>query len=71
MEQVSQLKCVLRGLAEQTEIDFDRQPLGDVLDYLKQHHDCEIQVDGRLREQRKESQPVTCHIRGVASCPHI
>lgn len=39
-------------LAEPTELDFQRQPFTDVLDYLKQRHDVEIQVDRRLQQEK-------------------
>lgn len=55
----------LGGLAEETEIDVDRRPLCDVIDYLKARHGCEIQLDGRLVERQKYLQPATCHVRGV------
>ncbi|HET6884344.1 MAG TPA: M56 family metallopeptidase [Pirellulales bacterium] len=35
---------ILAALGEKTELDFSRQPLADVIDYLKQRHDIEIQV---------------------------
>lgn len=55
--------AVLRGLAEPTEIVFNRQALRNVVDYLKQRHGCEIQFDARL--VKAPYAPVTCGIRGV------
>jgi Leucine-rich repeat (LRR) protein len=36
---------ILAALGQKTELDFTQQPLSDIIDYLKQRHDIEIQLD--------------------------
>ena len=38
---------ILAALDDKTELDFAEQPLTDVVDYLKQRHDIEIQLDSK------------------------
>jgi Ca-activated chloride channel family protein len=39
---------VQNALSEQTELDFTDQPLSDVIDYLKNRHEIEIQLDDKV-----------------------
>lgn len=54
------------ALDEQTSLDFNEQPLRDVLEYLKQRHDFLITIDeGALRDVGVRSDsPVTCSFSG-------
>jgi hypothetical protein len=60
----------LRGLAETTDISFNGPkfpPLTDVVDYLKQRHEIEIQFDvADAEDWKKYAVPVTCDIHGVS-----
>ncbi|HEX7376762.1 MAG TPA: vWA domain-containing protein, partial [Pirellulales bacterium] len=38
---------IMAALDDKTELDFAEQPLSDVVDYLKQRHDIEIQLDNK------------------------
>lgn len=58
---------ILAALDERTELDFLDQPLEDVMEYLKQRHDIEIQIDNKgLAEAGIGSDtPVTRSIKGI------
>lgn len=55
------------ALREKTELDFVQQPLSDVIDYLSQRHDIEVQLDGRsLTDAGVGSDtPITLSLKGV------
>lgn len=55
------------ALDETTEGDFTDQPLTDVLDYLKQRHDIEIQIDDRALSDSSVSTetPITHRFKGL------
>ncbi|MGH7140902.1 MAG: hypothetical protein ACREHD_34665, partial [Pirellulales bacterium] len=58
---------ILEALDERTELDFLDQPLEDVMEYLKQRHGIEIQVDNKgLAEAGIGSDtPVTRTLKGI------
>jgi hypothetical protein len=58
---------ILAALDEQTELDFLEQPLNDVMDYLKQRHDIEIQLDTRalIDAGIGSDTPITRNIKGI------
>lgn len=58
---------ILAALDEPTELDFVEQPLSDVLDYLKQRHGIEIQIDARaLADSGLGTEtPITRAIKGI------
>lgn len=58
---------IMAALDEKTELDFAEQPLTDVLDYLKQRHDIEIQLDSRAiaDEGLGSDVPITRSIKGI------
>ncbi|HVX12825.1 MAG TPA: hypothetical protein VHC22_16705 [Pirellulales bacterium] len=58
---------ILEALDDKTEIDFAEQPLSDVVDYLKQRHGIEIQLDKKaLTDAGIGSEvPITRTIGGV------
>ncbi len=58
---------ILAALDEKTEVDFTEQPLTDVVDYLKERHGIEIQLDARsLADLGIGSEvPVTRSIKGI------
>lgn len=58
---------IMAALDEKTELDFAEQPLTDVLDYLKQRHDIEIQLDSRaLADEGLGSDvSITRNIKGI------
>jgi hypothetical protein len=56
------------ALASRTELDFTEAPLQDVVDYLKDYHRIEIQIDRRVLEDVNVTTetPVTINIKGVS-----
>jgi hypothetical protein len=56
-----------QALASMTEMDFADSPLGDIVDYLKEVHKIEIQLDKRILEDVNVSRetPVTINVKGV------
>jgi hypothetical protein len=58
---------ILAELDEQTELDFAEQPLTDVVDYLKQRHGIEIQLDQKALSDTGlgSDLPVTRAIKGI------
>lgn len=58
---------IAAALSQKTELDFAEQPLSDVLDYLKQRHEIEIQIDtNALTDAGIESDtPITRTIKGI------
>jgi hypothetical protein len=58
---------IAAALTDKTEVDFDEQPLSDVIDYLKDRHDIEIQLDGKaLADAGVGSDTVvTRHMKGI------
>ena len=58
---------IMAALDEKTELDFAEQPLTDVLDYLKQRHEIEIQLDSKaLADEGLGSDvPITRNIKGI------
>ncbi|MGH7135992.1 MAG: hypothetical protein ACREHD_09645 [Pirellulales bacterium] len=59
---------IAAALEQPTELDFTEQPLSDVVDYLKQKHEIEIQFDqGALKAAGVTADtPVTRTLRGIA-----
>jgi hypothetical protein len=58
---------ILSALDEPTDIDFSEQPLSDVIDYLKQRHGIEIQLDKKaLTDAGVGSEvPITRTVTGI------
>ena len=58
---------ILAALDEKTDIDFTEQPLSDILDYLKERHGIEIQLDKKaLTDAGLGSDvPVSRNIKGI------
>ncbi|HQU42370.1 MAG TPA: hypothetical protein PK867_06135, partial [Pirellulales bacterium] len=58
---------ILSALDDKTELDFTEQPLTDVIDYLKQRHNIEIQLDNRALADAGigSDVPVTRSIKGI------
>jgi hypothetical protein len=58
---------IRKALEEQTECDFTEMPLGEVVGYLKDRHDIEIQLDTKSLEDMGASSetPITLHLKGV------
>jgi hypothetical protein len=58
---------ILAALDEKTELDFADQPLTDVIDYLKQRHDIEIQLDQKALTDAGvgTDTPITRSIKGI------
>jgi hypothetical protein len=58
---------ILAALDEKTELDFVDQPLTDVVDYLKQWHDIEIQLDNKALADvgMGSDMPITRNIKGI------
>lgn len=55
------------ALDENTELDFAEQPLSDVIDYLKQRHDVEIQINNKalIDAGVGTDTPITRVIKGI------
>ncbi|HET6879421.1 MAG TPA: VWA domain-containing protein [Pirellulales bacterium] len=60
-------EAILAALDEKTELDFAEQPLSDVIDYLKQRHDIEIQLDQKALTDAGvgSDTPITRSIKGI------
>lgn len=60
-------KRIWTALNEKTELDFAEQPLSDVIDYLRQRHDIEIQLDNKALADAGvgSDTPVTRAIKGI------
>lgn len=58
---------ILAALDEKTELEFADQPLTDVIEYLKERHDIEIQLDIKALtdEGIGSDTPVTRNIKGI------
>ncbi len=58
---------ILAALDDKTEIDFTEQPLIDVIDYLKERHGIEIQLDTKALTDAGlgSDTPVTRNIKGI------
>ncbi|HET6884120.1 MAG TPA: VWA domain-containing protein, partial [Pirellulales bacterium] len=58
---------ILAALDEKTELDFAEQPLTDVIDYLKQRHDIEIQLDQKALTDAGvgTDTPISRSIKGI------
>ena len=58
---------ILAALDEKTDLDFAEQPLSDVVDYLKQRHSIEIQLDKKaLTDSGIGSEvPITRALKGI------
>ena len=58
---------ILEALDDKTEVDFAEQPLSDVVDYLRQRHGIEIQLDKKaLTDAGVGSEvPITRTIKGI------
>ncbi|HVW38723.1 MAG TPA: hypothetical protein VHB99_15520, partial [Pirellulales bacterium] len=59
---------ILAALDQKTELEFVDQPLSDVVDYLKQRHGIEIQLDHNAMtdEGIGSDAPVTKNIKGIS-----
>src|SRR6185437_14350630 len=59
---------ILAALDEKTEVDFVEQPLVEVIDYLKQRHNIEIQIDNKALADAGigSESPVTRSIKGIS-----
>lgn len=55
------------ALDEKTELDFSDQPLSDVIDYLKQRHEIEIQLDNKALTDAgvAYNTPITRAVKGI------
>lgn len=58
---------ILAALDEPTEVDFTDQPLQDVIDFLKEKHQIEIQLDKRALEDAGQGSdtPITRNLKSV------
>lgn len=58
---------IVAALDDKTELEFVDQPLSDVVDYLKERHDIEIQLDTKALtdEGIGSDTPVTRNIKGI------
>ena len=58
---------ILAALDEKTELDFTEQTLNDVIDYLQQRHDIEIQIDSKALADAGlgSDTPVTRNLKGI------
>jgi hypothetical protein len=61
-------KKIVAALDSKTDLDFDNQPLADVIDYIKAKHEIEIQLDQKaLEEAGVDNQtPVTRSVKGIS-----
>ncbi|HET6883149.1 MAG TPA: DUF4974 domain-containing protein [Pirellulales bacterium] len=55
------------ALDEKTELDFREQPLSDVIEYLKQRHEIEIQLDNKALTDAGigTDAPITRSVKGI------
>jgi hypothetical protein len=60
--------AIKKALGEPTELEFIETPLSDVIDYLKEHHHIEIQLDNKALADVGigSDTPVTMNLRGVS-----
>jgi Leucine-rich repeat (LRR) protein len=58
---------IVAALDEKTELDFADQPFTDVIDYLRQRHDIEIQLDNRSLGDAgfATDTPITFKLKGI------
>ncbi|HEV3340617.1 MAG TPA: VWA domain-containing protein [Pirellulales bacterium] len=58
---------IIQALDEKTDLDFGEQPLTDVVEYLKQRHGVEIQLDDKVLADAGmgSDMPITRRIKGV------
>jgi len=58
---------IIAALDEKTELEFVDQPLSDIVEYLRERHDIEIQLDNRALtdEGIGSDTPVTRNIKGI------
>lgn len=61
------VRLLFAALDEKTELDFKAQPLSDVLDYLRQRHNIEIQLDHRSLVDAgvAADTPITLSVKGA------
>jgi hypothetical protein len=61
-------KRIVAALDEPTNLDAVEMPLQDVVDFLKDQHSIEIQLDGKALEEAGigSDAPVTRHIKGIS-----
>jgi Ca-activated chloride channel homolog len=66
-EQSAMEAKILAALDERTDLDFSEQPLTDVVEYFKQRHDIEIQIDSKALSDEGvgTDAPVTRHSNGI------
>ena len=59
---------IRQALERTTECDFTETPLQDAVDYLKDHHDIEIQLDTRALEDAGigSDTPITRQVKGIS-----
>jgi hypothetical protein len=59
---------LVKALSEPTQAEFVEAPLQDVVDYFKDKHRVEIQIDTRAMEDESigTGTPVTCNLKGVS-----
>jgi hypothetical protein len=57
-----------RALAQPTQLEFAEKPLRDVVEYLKNHYDIEMQLDKKALEDVgiNSDSPVTINIKGIS-----
>jgi hypothetical protein len=61
-------KWIADALASKTQIKFSKTPLADVVDYLKDLHKIEIQIDRKALKQAgiRANAPITKNLKGVS-----
>jgi hypothetical protein len=61
-------KKIVAALEQSTDLEFDNQPLSDVMDYIKAKHEIEIQIDTKgLTDAAMDTQaPVTRNVKGIS-----
>lgn len=59
---------IMEVLKSPTQLDFIEAPLRDVVEFLKEYHDIEIQIDGRSLEDvgLTPDEPITKSLRGIS-----
>lgn len=73
-EQVSRYRTaetrIFAALEESTTIDFIDQPLAGCLDFIKDYHSIEIQIDRRVLEELgvDTAEPITRRLGGISLC---
>ncbi|HUY90731.1 MAG TPA: M56 family metallopeptidase [Pirellulales bacterium] len=60
------VRKILAALEENTELEFVDQPLSDVVEYLRERHDIQIQLDIRslVKAKKNADLPITMQYRG-------